>query len=138
VEPEPDPELEAPESELEASEPADRPKLQGLHIFQLCRRFLQHLGLGRRCRREVRLRLFTPKLGAVVPASSRMYHQVLVLPSRGQATSSQYCLYDLSCKASTSSSSAAASSSTSASGAGVAEKSGFGRSQRWSQNQIRS
>lgn len=34
----------------------------------------------------------TPKLGAVVPASSRMYHQVLVTPNRGQATSSQYCL----------------------------------------------
>jgi hypothetical protein len=34
----------------------------------------------------------TPKLGEVVPASSRMYHQVLVTPKRGQATSSQYCL----------------------------------------------
>jgi len=32
-----------------------------------------------------------PKLG-LAPASSSMYHQVLVLPSRGQATWSQYCL----------------------------------------------
>jgi hypothetical protein len=32
-----------------------------------------------------------PKLG-LAPASARMYHQVLVLPKRGQATSSQYCL----------------------------------------------
>jgi len=30
----------------------------------------------------------TPKLGAV-PASSRVYHQILVLPNRGQPTSSQ-------------------------------------------------
>jgi hypothetical protein len=35
--------------------------------------------------------LETPKLG-LAPSSLRMYHQVLVLPKRGQATSSQYCL----------------------------------------------
>lgn len=35
--------------------------------------------------------LVTPKLG-LAPASARVYHQVLTLPRRGQATWSQYCL----------------------------------------------
>lgn len=111
VEPEPDPELEAPESELEASEPADpvgeaevaeetKPDFSATPAPEA--EVLEEAAAELEDVEALQLRSYrgvvsveepvTPKLGAVVPASSRMYHQVLVLPSRGQATSSQYCL----------------------------------------------
>jgi hypothetical protein len=116
LEPEPDPELEAaesepetPEPEPEASEPAEpvgeaevaeetKPDFSAIPAPEV----LEEAAAELEDVEALQLKSYrgvvsveepvTPKLGAVVPASSRMYHQVLVVPNRGQATSSQYCL----------------------------------------------
>lgn len=110
-EPEPEPEEEEPELELvpEASEPeaepvaeAEAPDATPDFSAKPAPEVLEEEAAELEDVEALQLRSYrgvvsveepvTPKLGAVVPASSRMYHQVLVTPNRGQATSSQYCL----------------------------------------------
>lgn len=94
-EPEPEPELEP---ELE-SEPEPEPmeslfKMAPVGVELAAALELEELEELEQDRSKIgvlRSLLTTPKLG-LAPSSSSMYHQVLVLPKSGQATSSQYCL----------------------------------------------
>jgi hypothetical protein len=106
LEPEPEPEVDSepePEPEPEASEPEVAVAAAEETKPDFSARVAVGVPEAKTAELEAALQLrsnkgvvlvsesVTPKLG-LAPASSRMYHQVLVLPKRGQATSSQNCL----------------------------------------------